>query len=95
MDILNEIRQFTNERHWGEYHTPRNLAISISIEAAELLEIFQWTDQPDTNEAEHIKEEIADVLIYSYMLADKLGLDIETIMREKITKNALKYPIIP
>ena len=95
MEILENIRQFIKERQWGEYHTPRNLAISISVEAAELLEIYQWSDQPDESEAEHIKEEIADVLIYSYMLADKLGLDIETIIREKIAKNAEKYPLEP
>ena len=84
-----EIIKFRDERVWEKYHTPANLAKSISIEASELLELFQWSDNADL---ERIKEELADVLIYSITLAEKLELNIKTIILEKIEKNRIKYP---
>lgn len=83
------IDEFAKERDWEKYHTPSNLAKSISIESAELLECFQWGD--DTN-IEAVKEELADVLNYCIRLASVLDLDIKDIVLEKIKKNALKYP---
>jgi NTP pyrophosphatase (non-canonical NTP hydrolase) len=84
-----EIIKFRDDRAWEKYHTPANLAKSISIEASELLELFQWSDNADL---ERIKEELADVLIYSITLAEKLELNIKTIILEKIEKNRIKYP---
>ena len=75
---MDKINQFIDERNWRRFHTEKDLALSISIEAAELLEIFQWKTSDEAKEDfEHLKEELADVLIYSYMLADKLGVDID------------------
>ncbi|MDO4774320.1 MAG: nucleotide pyrophosphohydrolase [Aerococcaceae bacterium] len=99
MRTYDEIRQiidaFVDERQWRPYHTPKNLALSISIEAAELLEIFQWvsSDEAVDTQLEHIKEELADVLIYAHMLASTLDLDIPTIIQDKMIKNAIKYPL--
>ncbi len=90
-DVMKEINQFREERDWNQYHTPRNLATSIVIEASELLENFQWQDEP--KDMTNVKEEIADVLIYTMMLANDLDLELETIIREKIVKNAIKYPL--
>lgn len=88
------INKFRDDRNWRQFHNEKDLAISISIEAAELLEIFQWkTPEEATQDFEHLKEEIADVLIYSYMLADNLGLDIDEIIKEKLEKNNMKYPM--
>ena len=95
IEIMNKINQFRDDRNWRQFHNEKDLAISISIEASELLEIFQWktSEQVTEEKLEHIKEELADVLMYSYMLADNLELDIETIMEEKLNKNAQKYPV--
>jgi dCTP diphosphatase len=84
-----EIIDFRNERDWEKHHTPVNLAKSISIEAAELLELFQWNDTADLY---RVKEELADILIYSITLAERLGLNINSIILEKIRKNEIKYP---
>ena len=85
------IRDFIDERNWDQFHTPENLAKSISIEAGELLECFQWNDtEYDLN---HVAEEIADVIIYSQQLLDKLGLDMDEIVQMKMIKNAKKYPV--
>ena len=89
-EVKKEISDFTKERNWDQYHTPENLAKSISIEAGELLECFQWS--PDYK-LENVKQELADVLIYCIMLADKLGLDPVDIMNKKIQMNESKYPI--
>jgi len=85
-----EIIDFRNERDWGIHHTPSNLAKSISIEAAELLELYQWGDT--AQDIERVKEELADVLIYSITLAERLELNINEIILEKIMKNGIKYP---
>lgn len=88
--VLEVIRSFRKERDWDKFHTPENLAKSICIEAGELLEHFQWDNQ--FNKAEVI-EELADVLIYCIHMADALEVDINDIILDKMTKNALKYPV--
>ena len=89
-EIMNAILNFKNERGWGAAHTPENLSKSISIEAAELLECFQWNNEYDKT---HVKEELADVLIYCLQMVDALGLDTKEIILEKLEKNAIKYPV--
>lgn len=92
-ETMKKINKFRDERNWRPFHNEKDLALSISLEASELLEIYQWkTSQQGNLEREHLKEEIADVLIYSYMLADNLGFDINEIIAEKLKKNAIKYP---
>lgn len=86
-----EIAEFSKERDWDKFHTPANLAKSISIESGELLECFQWND--DDFNIDNVKEELADVLNYSIQLAISLNLDIKTIIEEKMKKNAAKYPV--
>ena len=88
---INRIREFTADRDWDQFHTPANLAKSISIEANELLECFQWSD--DGYDIEHVKEELADVLVYCRNMLDRLGLDEDEIVNAKMTKNELKYPV--
>ncbi len=88
---INRIKKFIDDRNWDQFHSPANLAKSINIEAAELLECFQW-DEENYN-LEHVKEELADVIIYSYDLLNKLNLDIDEIVNNKIDKNELKYPV--
>ena len=88
---LTRIRQFTIDRDWEQFHTPANLAKSISIEAAELLECFQWSET-DYN-LEHIKEELADVLVYCQEMLDRLGLDVDEIINAKMDQNEAKYPV--
>lgn len=83
-----EIIQFRDERNWEKYHTPANLTKSISIEAAELLELYQWSDSANID---RVKEELADILIYSITLAERLGLSINSIILDKIKKNGIKY----
>ena len=90
---ISAIQQFVSERDWGKFHTPGNLAKSISIEAGELLECFQWDDQPRDGDIAHVHEEIADVLIYYVLLSDKFGFDLDKIVTDKIRKNAERYPI--
>ena len=90
-DTIDRIRKFTADREWEQYHTPANLAKSISIEAAELLECFQWSDT-DYN-LEHVKEELADVIVYCRNLLDELGLDEDEIINTKMTQNEAKYPV--
>ena len=90
-ETLNAIRAFVKERDWSQYHTGENLAKSISIEAAEVLELYQW--ERETSSIERVKEEIADVLIYSLMFCDRYGLDPDETILQKIKKNAEKYPV--
>ena len=90
-ETIERIRKFIKDRDWGQFHTPGNLAKSISIEANELLECFQWNDED--YDLEHVKEELADVLVYCQDLLDKLGLDVDEIVNDKMAKNELKYPI--
>ena len=90
-ETINRIRKFTEDRDWDQFHTPANLAKSISIEANELLECFQWSDE-DYN-IDNVKEELADVLVYCRNMLDKLGLDEDEIVNAKMTKNEQKYPV--
>ncbi|GGF17975.1 nucleotide pyrophosphohydrolase [Halobacillus andaensis] len=94
-EIINRINDFRDARDWRQYHNPKDLAISISIEAAELLEDFQWINSENAlkKNKENIQEEIADVLIYSLMLCSDLDLDVKDIVNEKLKKNAQKYPV--
>lgn len=85
-----EIRSFVAERDWSQFHTPENLAKSISIEAAELLECYQWDADADVA---RVREELADVVTYSFMLADRLGLDLDEIVLAKLAKTREKYPV--
>ncbi len=87
--ITEEIIAFRDERGWGKYHTLRNLAVSISIEAAELLENFQWDDDYDH---ENACDELADIMIYAISACSSLGEDPEDMIRRKLVKNAEKYP---
>lgn len=89
-EIFDELIKFQKERDWKKFHTPENLAKSISIEAAELLEHFQWDKEYDILE---VSEELADVLIYCIYMADSLHLDIKEIIYDKMEKNAIKYPV--
>lgn len=84
------LRQFVADRNWQQFHTPENLAKSISIESAELLELFQWSEPSNIEE---VKDELADVLTYCILLADKYDLDIEKIVLEKLEKTKAKYPV--
>lgn len=88
---IDRIRKFTEDREWSQFHSPANLAKSIVIEAAELLECFQWSDEE--YDLQHVKEELADVMIYSQNLLDKLELDEDEIINMKMTMNEKKYPI--
>ena len=89
-ETIQRIRRFTSEREWEPYHTPANLAKSISIEANELLECYQWSDQADLD---HVKEELADVIVYCQNMLDELGLDVDEIVNDKMSKNEEKYPV--
>ncbi|MGX7149094.1 nucleotide pyrophosphohydrolase [Enterococcus ureasiticus] len=95
-ELIQEINDFRDERNWRPYNTPKSLAISITLEASELLENFQWCSSEEAVAAtfENIQEELADVLIYSLMLASDLELDVSQIIQEKLKKNALKYPVV-
>ena len=90
-ETIERIRRFTTDREWQQYHTPANLAKSISIEAAELLECFQWSETDF--DLEHVKEELADVMVYSRNLLDERGLDEDEIINSKMDKNEAKYPV--
>ncbi len=90
-ETIERIRKFTEDRDWDQFHSPANLAKSIVIEAAELLECFQWSDKEYA--LQHVKEELADVLVYSQNLLDKLGLDANEIINMKMNQNEAKYPV--
>ena len=91
VQLLNRVKKFSDERDWGQFHTPSNLAKSISIEANELLECFQWDD--NKFDREHVKEELADVMNYCIRMSQVLGFDIIEIINEKMDKTAIKYPV--
>ena len=90
-ETIERIRRFTSDRDWEQFHSPANIAKSISIEAAELLECFQWSD--DRYDIEHVKEELADVIVYCRNMLDRLGLDEDEIVNAKMAKNEAKYPV--
>ena len=90
-ETIERIRRFTEDRDWDQFHSPENLAKSIVIEAAELLECFQWDNEK--YDVQHVKEELADVMVYCQNLLDKLGLDADEIVNEKMSRNEAKYPV--
>ena len=93
-EIMDEILEFRDKRDWKQFHTPKDLAISISLEASELLEVFQWsgTDMRAQDKQDRIEEELADVLIYCFLMADAAGIEIDDIITRKLQKNNEKYP---
>lgn len=98
-ELQRQLREFAAERDWGQFHNPKNLVMALAVEASELAEIFQWLTaeqsaavMADSGEAEHVREEVADVLAYLLRICDVLGIDLEAAMAEKIVKNAAKYP---
>ena len=94
-ETIDQILKFRDDRDWKQFHNPKDLAISISLEAAELLEVFQWSAEDFTcsDKIDKIKEELADVAIYCVLMADACGLDLDEIIRQKIKRNEEKYPI--
>ncbi len=94
-NTIDQILKFRDDRNWKQFHNPKDLAISISLEAAELLEVFQWsgTDTVCENKLDKIKEELADVAIYTVMMADSCGLDLDEIIMNKMKRNNEKYPV--
>ena len=91
-EITDVLVRFRNERDWEQFHNPKDLAMALSVEASELLELFLWKDASEAN-LDKVKEELADVLAYSLMLAAKYELDVKQIISDKIKKNAVKYPV--
>ncbi len=96
--IIEKIKKFRNERNWMQFHDPKSMAASITIEAAELLEHFQWRNKEEVEEyvktnKDEIAEEIADVAMFLFELTDNLGLDLIKIMEKKLKQNAEKYPV--
>jgi len=97
-ELRSALQRFASERDWDQFHSPKNLAIALSVEAAELLEHFQWTPEADSNvltpdQHAKVREEIADVLLYLVRLADKLNIDLLAAANDKIKVNAAKYPV--
>lgn len=94
-ETIQQVLKFRDERDWKQFHNPKDLALSISLEASELLEVFQWSgkDLWCTEKMDKIREELADVLNYCILMADTCGLDMDEIIQEKVRKNAEKYPV--
>ncbi|MBE5893666.1 MAG: nucleotide pyrophosphohydrolase [Lachnospiraceae bacterium] len=94
-ETINQVLKFRDDRNWKQFHNPKDLAISISLEAAELLEIFQWSgsDTVCEEKIDKIREELADVLNYCILMADRCGLDMDEIIQEKVKRNNVKYPV--
>ena len=90
-ETIDRIRRFTEDRDWDQFHSPANLAKSISIEAGELLECFQWDE--NNYDIEKVREELADVIIYCVDMLNKLGLDVDEIVNAKMDQNEAKYPV--
>ena len=90
-EIIDRINKFTKDRDWEQFHTGVHLAKALIIESAELLELYQWKDE--VSDIDKLKEELADVMVYSIMLAEKYGFDIEEIIMNKMSKNETKYPV--
>jgi NTP pyrophosphatase (non-canonical NTP hydrolase) len=94
-EITNELIKFRNERNWAQFHDSKNLAVALSIEAAELNEIFLWKDLAESEQVnrEKIKEELADIFAYAFLMAEKHRLDVKQIILDKIKRNGEKYPV--
>lgn len=91
-EIIDKLIEFRDERDWEQFHNPKDLALAINIEAGELLELFLWKNH-EAADKEKVKEELADVLAFAFLLADKYGFDIKEIMLDKIKQNGEKYPV--
>ena len=91
-EIIAALKQFRNDRDWEQFHNPKDLAIAISIEANELMELFLWKNAEDADK-EKVKEELADVFAFAFLLADKYEFDVKEIVLDKIKKNGEKYPV--
>jgi NTP pyrophosphatase (non-canonical NTP hydrolase) len=91
-EIIQALLKFRNERDWEQFHNPKDLALAINVEAGELLELFLWKSSEEANK-EQVKEELADVFAYAFMLAEKYNFDVKEIILEKIKRNGEKYPI--
>ena len=91
-ELIKEIRQFTEDRDWDQFHNGKDLALALSIEASELNEAFLWKDAKDVK-IEKVKEELADIFNYAFLIADKYDLDVREIVMAKLAKNAEKYPV--
>lgn len=89
--ITAQLIRFRDERDWAQFHNPKDLALALSIEAAELLELFLWKNAEDAD-PEKLKDELADVFSFAFLLAEKYQLDVQQIIQDKIRKNAVKYP---
>jgi len=94
-ETIARVLRFRDDRDWRQFHTPKDLAISMCLEAAELLEIFQWSggDTQCREKEAKVREELADVLSYCILMADVWGLDLDEIMNAKVDKNEAKYPV--
>ena len=94
-ELLTLLEKFRDDRDWGQFHDSKNLALALSIEAAELNELFLWKKESESEEIDRqrLREELADVFAYAIMLAGRHGLDVSNIVKEKIEKNARKYPV--
>ncbi len=91
-EIIQALLKFRNERDWEQFHNPKDLALALSIESAELLEVFLWKSPDDANR-EKVKEELSDVFSFAFLLAEKYDFDVREIVLDKIKSNGLKYPI--
>ena len=91
-EILSVLIKFRNERDWEQFHNPKDLALAINVEAGELLELFLWKNAEEAKK-EKVKEELADVFAFAFLLADKYGFDVKEIVLEKIKQNGEKYPV--
>lgn len=94
-ETINQVLAFRDDRNWKQFHNPKDLALSISLEAAELLEVFQWSGSDTVCESkiDKIREELADVLCYCILMADRCDLDMDEIVQEKVKRNNVKYPV--
>lgn len=91
-EIIDTLLKFRNERDWEQFHNSKDLALAINVEAGELLELFLWKESTEADK-EKVKEELADVFAFAFLLAEKYGFDVKEIVLEKIKKNAEKYPV--
>lgn len=91
-EIIDALIKFRNERDWEQFHNPKDLALAINVEAGELLELFLWKNAEEAN-IEKIKEELADVFAFAFLMADKYQLDVKQIILNKIKQNGEKYPV--
>ena len=91
-EIINELLKFRNERDWEQFHNAKDLVLAINVEAGELLELFLWKNAEEVKK-EKVKEELADVFAFAFLLADKYGFDVKQIILEKVKQNGEKYPV--